>query len=567
MTTTEGIEDKFAWLFDVKAGARSSLFEHRTLQLLAKLKSLDRQRYEELLEEWRANTKMPGVAKIDAEVDRTIKRLEKTAKATGKAAADEPHPLETALGDAELWRDQRSRPYATVHVVTDEGADHVEHMPVDGEAFKHWLGRQFWLKHGTPPPEKMLREFISVVKGRAIYGGSQHQTWIRWARHDGRLYVDMVDEGWRVIEISETGWRFLDSADCPVRFRRSGTELPLPDPVRGERGAVLEKFRWLLNLRRPDLLKLVLGALVGAMRPGFPFPILLLICEPGSAKTTILRLVASLIDPRVAGEAGLPPSDWDLAVASYQGWLATWDNVGRISDEEANALCRLSTGGGYRRRGLYTDETMHVMDLQRPAVITALSMPSLRSDFVHRSLVVELAAIKDGEYLAEATIRTETEAMRPAMFALLLDAAACALKNEKAVRERLEGKRLPRLSDFAVWAEAAGEVFGWEPDEFIDAFEREQRMRMAEAVEDDEVLAEIVKVVRDKGSIEVKASELMEKLSLSAQRRLRSPRGLAVQLELNRRPLEAMGVRWSKRADPHSSTAGAVHRLERTDPF
>jgi hypothetical protein len=570
---TEVTDDKYAWLFDVKAGQRSSLFAPKTVRLMAQMKHEHRERYEALLDDWRSN-KMPDVRSIDVEVDKVLKAAIKSA------AGAKREPLDVVLGDTELWRDQRGQPYASVQVVPDDGggAEHIEHLPVGGTAFGYWLGRQFWLQHGAPPSDKMMREFLGVVKGRAIYGGTQHRTHIRWARHDGKLYADLADERWRVVEITESGWRIIASAECPVRFRRSGTELPLPEPVdtttwsQGDRDEVIDKLRWLLNLRRPEQLTLVLAALVGAMKPDIPCCILLLLCEPGSAKTTILRLVASLIDPRVAGEAGLPPSGWDMAVVAYQGWLATWDNVGKIGEEEANALCRLVTGGGERRRGLFTDETMHVLDLQRPVVMTGLAMPSLRSDFVHRSLVVELAAIKDGAYLDEATVVPRIEALRPAAFALLLDAASCALRNEQAARERLAGKRLPRMADFTVWAEAAGGAFGWAPDEFVSTFEREQQMRMAEAVEEDPLLTALVSMVRASrsGVVEGKAGDLLDQLYMHPQPGRwmpKSPRALAVQLETNRRPLEAVGIRWSKRPDPHSRTAGSVHRLEVVDEF
>jgi hypothetical protein len=131
---------------------------------------------------------------------------------------------------------------------------------------------------------------------------------------------------------------------------------------------------------------------------------------------------------------------------------------------------------------------------------------------------------------------------------------------------------LPRMADFTVWAEAAGEAFGWAPDEFVATFEREQQMRMAEAVEEDPFLTALVSMVRASrgGVVEGKAGDLLDQLDMHPHPRRwvpKSPRALAVQLETNRRPLEAVGIRWSKRPDPHSRTAGSVHRLEAVDEF
>src|SRR6184192_1294851 len=44
-----------------------------------------------------------------------------------------------------------------------------------------------------------------------------------------RIYLDLVDEAWRCVEIDANGWRII--AAPPVRFRRSAGMLPLPSPL------------------------------------------------------------------------------------------------------------------------------------------------------------------------------------------------------------------------------------------------------------------------------------------------------------------------------------------------
>ena len=557
------------------------LYAPERVEALAILEIGDPVAYEKLMRDWQA--KRNDTRKLRGVVTRKRKEVEKKQRDERASSGDNGeagNPFDAALGDAELWRDQRGQPYATVKVVDDDSAEHLEHMNVDGRAFGDWLGRQYWVLTGFPPPDKEFREFVRSVRGRAIYGGAKHDTWIRWATHEDKLYVDLADEAWQVIEIDATGWRVC--TDPPVRFRRSGTERPLPFPVRADSARTIETLERLLNLRRPEHLKLILGFMVGAMRPGRPCCILLFLCEPGSAKTTVLRIVCGAIDPREAQEAGKPPSEWDMAVVAHQGWLVSWDNIGKLDENEANAICRIVTGGGHQKRGLYTDESVHAMALQRPVVMTALSMPTARSDFVDRSVAVELGVIDERKRLAEDTVQPMVRELQPALFGLLLDAASCALRNKDAVRKRLEGQRLPRMADFAIWAEAAGEAFGWKPGEFLDEYMAVLSQRMGEAAENDPLCEALVEMVRDDdcGSVEGKAGDLLAMLRRHVERhwsmdkRGRSPadgnwfprtaRALATQLELNRRPLEALGLVWSKRPDPHSRTAGSVHSLELT---
>ena len=53
---------------------------------------------------------------------------------------------------------------------------------------------------------------------------------LRVGGHDGKIYLDLADQDWRVVEIDADGWRVVE--DSPVRFiRRKGMRaLPVPVP-------------------------------------------------------------------------------------------------------------------------------------------------------------------------------------------------------------------------------------------------------------------------------------------------------------------------------------------------
>jgi hypothetical protein len=95
-----------------------------------------------------------------------------------------------------------------------------------------------------------------------------------------------------------------------------------------------------------------------------------------------------------------------------------------------------------------------------------------------------------------------------------------ALGNKDAVRKRLEGRRLPRMADFAIWAEAAGKAFGWEPGEFLDEYMAVLSQRMGEAAENDPLCDALVAMVRDDelGSVEGKAGDLLTMLRRHVER-------------------------------------------------
>src|SRR5690606_27113707 len=154
-------------------------------------------------------------------------------------------------------------------------------------------------------------------------------------------------------------------------------------------------------------------------RAGFPIPILVLDCEPGSAKTSTLRVAVSFIDPHILPTPGLAASERDLVVAAYNRWLLPADNVAEIDRSMSDILCRLVTGGGTVGRALYTNEGENSTPVMRPMVMTVLNSPTMQGDFIDRSITVPLAQIERGGYLPERLIRERLAALQPEIMGAL----------------------------------------------------------------------------------------------------------------------------------------------------
>src|SRR5262249_30438334 len=160
------------------------------------------------------------------------------------------------------------------------------------------------------------------------------------------------------VEIDANGWQVVDQS--PVKLRRAKAMLALPFPVEG--GSV-DELRPFLNVADEDW-PLVLAWLVAALRPTGPFPVLCLNVEERSAKSTTTRLLRSLIDPNTAPLRAEPRENRDLAIASNNGWVVALENVSYLPPWLSDALCRLSTGGGFATRTLHTDEDETIFNAQ-----------------------------------------------------------------------------------------------------------------------------------------------------------------------------------------------------------
>ena len=129
-----------------------------------------------------------------------------------------------------------------------------------------------------------------------------------------------------------------------------------------------------------------------------------------------------LIDPNTAPLRALPREDRDLFISAANNHLLAFDNVsGSLPPWISDAICRLSTGGGYATRQLYTDADEVLFDVTRPVILNGIDDVVTRPDLAQRSLFAKLEPIPEDKRKTEDEILTAFEAKRPVILGALLD--------------------------------------------------------------------------------------------------------------------------------------------------
>jgi hypothetical protein len=364
---------------------------------------------------------------------------------------------------ATLFRAPDGTAYATFDV-----GYHRETWPVRAVAFRQWLLAHYFESELKPPPAQALADAVSTVAAQARYGAhtSVQPVYVRVAGDEDALYLDLADEHWRAVAITDTGWNIV--ADPPVKFRRSRGMLALPTPVHG---GSLHLLRGYLNLASDEQWALLTGWLVATLRPRGPYPVLALIGEQGSAKTTCQKMLRRLIDPNVAPVRSEPRDPRDVAIAANNSWLLGYDNLSEVETWLSDCFCRLATGGGFGTRELYSDNDEVLFDAQRPVMLNGIDAVIARGDLFERSIIVDLPRIPEAQRRREDELWAQFEEEQDLMLGALLDAVVVA-------RQRLPDvhpKRLPRMADFACWAMAAEPGLGLEAGAFIAAYDSNRR--------------------------------------------------------------------------------------------
>ena len=161
----------------------------------------------------------------------------------------------------------------------------------------------------------------------------------------------------------------------------------------------------------------------------------------------------------------LPRNDRELFISATNAHLLVFDNVSGLPPWLSDTLCRLSSGGGFSVRSLWTNNDEVLFEAARPAILNGINDIITRPDLADRSLFVTLEVISDQKRREDSELLAAFEEKRARILGVLLGALATGLKQLAATC--LPEK--PRMADFAVWATACETAF-WPAGTFMAAY-------------------------------------------------------------------------------------------------
>jgi hypothetical protein len=345
---------------------------------------------------------------------------------------------------------------------------HWEVYPANSRIFASWLVREAYGEQGTMTGKGALDDAIRFLEAEA-FGAPSVRTFVRIARSGERVFVDLCNEEWRVVEIDQCGWRVVVSDDIPVFFRRSSTTLPLPDP---ERGGSLSDLRRFVNAKTDEDFVLAACWLVAATNAEGPFPILLLSSEHGTGKSSTAKALKEILDPEATSKRSAPRDEDAIITAASNHWILAYDNLSSVKGDLSDTLCRIATGGGLSKRALYTDCDEFTFFATRPVIVNGIGVSFERPDLMNRTLVVELKPIPEEARKTERELEAAFREAHPRILGAVCDAISAALR-EKEYRP----ERLPRMADASAWVLQAerGGGLPWNAGTFASVLDRATR--------------------------------------------------------------------------------------------
>lgn len=338
---------------------------------------------------------------------------------------------------------------------------HHEVLSITSKEFRRWFKRLLYTKDGRIARRQAVHEALDVLEAKAFYEGPECAVHVRVAENQGHIYIDLANPDWQVVEINSSGWQIIGNA--PVRFRRHKGMRALPVPITG--GKIDELLRF-VNVSDGRDWYLLIAWLLQALRPHGPYPVLCLHGQQGSAKSTLARLLRSLIDPNHALLRSEPRDQRDLIIAATNSWCICLDNLSALPQWLSDALCRLSTGGGLSTRQLYSDSEETIFDVTRPCLLNGIEDLATRGDLLERAILLNLPPIPENKRCTEESLWKAFESAKPRILGALFSAVSDALRVLPSIRLPF----LPRMADFCKWAVAGEVALGWKTGSFLNAY-------------------------------------------------------------------------------------------------
>jgi len=392
--------------------------------------------------------------------------------------------------------------------------DRREVWPIASKRFRQWLCDCYYELVKKGANANSVRDAIDTIEAAARNSGDERPVFLRTAAHAGKVYVDLCDRDWRVVEIDAEDWRILDRS--PVMFTRRGSFASFPVP---ERGGSLSDLWDIVNVpvkARP----LIACWLPAALYPSGPYPILGIQGWHGSAKSSAALMLRLLCDPSSAPLRSIPKDEDGFKALCAGAWCLCIDNLSGIQPWLSDLLCRAASGVTLGGRKLYSDLDEELIKVTRPVILNGIEPIAVRGDLADRTITVVLEPIPDDRRLTEKEVGARFEKMRPSIFGVLLTALSQAVRDLPSVPPQ----PLPRMADFAQRAISYETALGLKAGDFMRAYHGNIEAAAVTTVEGSAVAQAIIRLVTHNVEWSGTATDLLDAIGPKADDRNRSAR-------------------------------------------
>lgn len=370
---------------------------------------------------------------------------------------------------------------------------------------KDYLYKLYWDAYGKPPSSEAVRAAIATLRGIISYEHPSHHLHNRIGRYKDMLFYDLGDNC-HVVEINSSGWQIKTT--CPLYFSRYGHQEKQLFPKAG--GNLKELLNY-VNTNNSNHQLLILTHLCVSFFPDVHRAILILHGDQGSAKSTLLRVLRSLIDPSQVALLSSPDTDREFVQIASHHYCLYLDNISSISQWLSDCLCRAVTGEGYSKRQLYSDDSDVLYAYMRAIGMSGIVQVANKPDLLDRSILIALERITDNRRRDDSTFWREFNQAKPKLLGAVFDVLVKCLGHITTLISSPH-----RLKDYYRFSVAAAQALGFTEQQLAVAFNDNSVQQNEEALEVSPVAQTIIKLMENRDHWDDSSAALYRELDTIA---------------------------------------------------
>ncbi len=348
-----------------------------------------------------------------------------------------------------------------------ENNGHMETLDLSSTKAKSLFRYSYYSQTGNNHSEDAYASALLLIKAKAMHGGAPRETvYNRISMVDDAIYYDLTTPDWKAVKITRDFVKVVPlDLSTPV-FSRTQSQKQQFMPIFDGKNSLDDLMRLLrIPLGTRQIFKI---HLISMFLEGFPIPIMLIIGEHGSIKSTISKSVKQIVDPSGAQTISLSGNTENIILSFHNRYCICFDNVSKIDQTKSDILCKAVTGDGNAKRKLYTDSDEIIYDYKRKIILNGIS-PNLEfPDLVDRTIIYVTEKISEDERITEEEFNKKFYVLLPLVLGQIFQTLSDAMKIYDSVKTEI--KSPPRMADFTVWGECISQMLGYEPLSFCNYY-------------------------------------------------------------------------------------------------
>ena len=328
----------------------------------------------------------------------------------------------------------------------------VTHHDINSEKYKTYLGG-LCVENQINPTDQLLKLLIASSKytllndDEAEFASIYHRK--GWENETTLWILRAVEPTVSYIKVTPKGWSI--ETECPIKITLGSRSASIPEPEKAASGNynLINQYLNIPENEYPILEAWLMEANLGTME----YPILNLLGETGTGKSTLIDIAHCLVDPKITPEGtiggskrGMIKDDWSMYVTATNTHILAMDNISWKKNWFDDVLCQIATGGDYEARTLHTNTETTVLSSHNPIILGAINQVSEATDVLGRSIYVHTQELKGDKRLPKSVFWDSFFNDLPYIYSGYLNHMVAILQNRKKANQ----KGVARMGDFTV---------------------------------------------------------------------------------------------------------------------